>query len=317
MVLEFDRLEKYPCPLIENLVRVGNVHPENPHHFWNALFYAFKAYRSMSTPERWKYIEHQRETIADRMNRKEWLAYTDGFHAQRIILRHFKTRFLDNRLEHDLAKDVQIVLRIIPDRDAFLELVLHELGSSPTMPQEFLQAMSRTYSLALKDVEVRESKSIPMEKRVRCEQVFIKFVHEVWHASTEEAFQEFVEDVRNPQAVLPFFMVPFLLKYLDFHVFFLDHRTHDILSLNESYETDLRQRSLKHAVLVLYDGKTFESLGVARIVDDESTAVEESMDHEKVETDTVVSKSKRCVRILRLLPMTNDIAQICYKRLIQ
>ena len=317
MVLEFDRLEKYPCSLVENLVRVGNLHPENPNHFWNALFYGFKSYRSLTVSERLQYIQHQRDVVADRMVMQEWMSYAEGFHAHRQILAQFRESFLSSPVEQGQRQGqwgsgdggaTAIVLRPIPDRHAFLENVLHEVGTpTSTFPTVFLQTMNKLYDTVLTDLEVREGKTIPVEKRTRCQDVLTKYTHELWHVSTESAFHAFTETLRDPHVMIPFYMIPYVISYLDFHVFIMDHARQDLLSLNEYYEAHLQKRALDHCVLLLYDGKTFESLGVIRPT--ESLPQEETS-----ETDTVISRTKRTVRILRLFPMSSDIAQICYKR---
>lgn len=307
MVLEFDRLEKYPSDLLHDLVRVGNLHPENPNHFWNALFYAFKSYRSLTTTERLEYIQHQRETIADRIDRNEWLLYTDGFHAHRHILSRFKIRFLHERAEQNVPKDVAIVLRTIPNRAAFLEQVLRSAGDSGGGPTAILQGMTKSYALGLVELERKEGKSIPLDKRARCEQVFAKYIHDLWRHATDDAFHEFTDSIRDADTSIAFYMVPFILKYLDFHVFFMDDRTHDLISPNEYYEIQLRQRTLDTCVLLLYDGKSYESLGSVRASEGEDEGV--------ADTDTVISK--RTVRIQRLFAMSSEVAQICYKRLIR
>ena len=75
MVLELGKLQKYSCKFYDGkLVRQGNIHAENPNHFWNALFYAFKEYRNLpSLNEQIEYIQKRKTEMAKKMTKKEFI----------------------------------------------------------------------------------------------------------------------------------------------------------------------------------------------------------------------------------------------------
>jgi len=283
MVLSLGRLEKFPSSLIENLVRIGNVSCENPNNFWNAIFFGFKSYRELTFQERMSFIQDERGRIADLMSQKEWLMYSDGFHANRHILYVFKENFVNDNKKN-------IVLKVIPNRTVFLEN-LNEIEDS----SKYFQELERRYEETLVNLEKLEHKQIPIEKKKQCILLFQKYIQDLWKHSSKLAFEEFTDSIRDVNVSIPFYMIPLILKHLSFFVFIMDQDGSTILSLNSYYENIMKESTEKECVLIVGNENGFESLGV--------------MEQNTNDSNTVL--------ITRLFPKNHPITQICYKRIIK
>ena len=95
VLLELGKLQKYSCLFCKNLVRQGNVHSENPNHFFFAVFSAFKDFRNLSKNEQLEYIQQKRNIITTQISHEQWLNYMDGFYSQHKILQEFIRQFLN------------------------------------------------------------------------------------------------------------------------------------------------------------------------------------------------------------------------------
>lgn len=290
MALEYGKLEKFSCKFIKNLVRIGNVHPENPNHFWNAIFYGFKSYRDLSQPEKYNYIESQRDYLSSKITKQEWLHYSDGFHSHRQITSRFRDLFLKSN-DKIYSPSISIILKLITNKEIFLEKCMEEYEDHEStllidiMSQEFIHILPR--------IEHQERKTLSKDKKTKCEQLFKNFMTDLWNQATDDSFNDFIQCVKDINISIPFFMIPLVLTHLDFHVFFFDYKSGDILSLNDYYETMIEKNPKVSCVFILYDGQSYESLGV---IDDEENG--------------------NMVKIHRLFKTEDPIPQLCYKRII-
>jgi len=295
MVLELGKMEIYPCQLLDNLVRIGNISRDNPNHFWNALFFAFKSYRDMTYKERMSYIKDQRKKIASSIDLKEWLVYGNGFQSNHQIFEEFRKQFTE--ADPSSSKAIELILRIVKDRQVFLEK-LNMSDYHVDMKDVVRKEMTKSFERRLNDTEKDEGKTIPSEKREKCVALFQTYVTKLWTRATDTVFQRFVEDLQDSEWTLPFYLVPLVLSYVDFHVFFVDVRGQDVLSINDHYEKVL-QTPKEQCILVLYDIKTqgYESLSV--------------MDPNEDDED------QKTVCLTRVFELDDPIAQICYKRIVE
>lgn len=301
MVLDVGKLERYPCQILENLVRIGNMNRDNPNHFWNALFMAFRPFRDLTYKQKMVYIQEQREKIAKAIQKKDWMAYGGGFQSNHLILEEFKELFVQEPSSGKEAtkneRAVEIVMRIIPDKVAFVDKLQVE-DYDTNMVITIVKDMKAQYSKILNDVEKKEGKQISEEKKKKCASLFEEHLTNLWTTSSDVVFHHFVDSIADPETSIPFYIVPLLLSYLDFHVFFIDARGQDVLSINDFYEEHLKTPK-DECILVLYDTKrqTYESMGVIDPNDDD--------------------EDKKTVCLTRVFEMDDPIAQICYKRIVE
>lgn len=296
MVLELGKLEIYPCQFLENLVRIGNISRDNPNHFWNALFSAFRPYRDLTYKEKMTYIKTERNRIASSIKMEDWLRYGDGFQSNHMIFDHFRNEFV-NCCENEDGKPTAIIMRILQNKERFIDKI-EVKDYNVEMKKWLLDEMSKRFNSRLDDTETHEKKKIPRDKRDKCTLLFRSYIDKLWKESTEKLFADFIEDVRDTESTIPFYFIPLILGYLNFHVFFVDAKGQDVLSINKHYLKKIMETK-ETCILVLCDSKTqiFEALGVIDPNEDDE-------DH-------------KTVCLTRVFEMDDPIAQICYKRVVE
>lgn len=293
MVLELGDIELYPCPLIDNLVRIGNISRDNPNHFWHALFSAFRPYREKTYKEQMMYLYEQRKRIAGDILIQDWLDYGHGFQSNRMIFDEFRTLFIKYDLKK-YGKIGEIVTKIVADREGFIGKIRVKEFDTKVMGR-ILDQMTKTFDERLNDTEKIENRKLPMEKREKCIVAFRNLCENLWKIATEKAFQMFMDDMNNMELSIPFYLVPFMLGYLDFHVFFINSCGKDVLSINDHYENIL-SRPQEKCIIVLFDSttQTYEPMGVVDPNDED--------------------EQSRSVLLTRVFSVDDDVSQICYKR---
>lgn len=296
MVLEFGKLEMYPSPLIENLVREGNIGRDNPNHFWNALFSAFREYRDKTFKEKMSYIKTERKRIASNIQIKDWVHYGNGFQANHLIYEEFRRAFIE--FEKDSPNPLTaILMKIIQDKEHFMDK-LNVSDYQLDMRDLIVSKMTNNFMQRLDATEHKEGKRIPKEKRDKCLNLFKQHIESLWTRCAQKTFEKFIHDLEDTETSISFYLIPFILGYLDFHVFFVDARTQHVLCINEHYENVLKIPK-EECLLILYDSKTqlFETLGVIDPNDDDD--------------------EHKTVCLSRIFETDDPIAQICYKSVVE
>lgn len=293
MVLEIGRLEKFICKRFNNLVRIGNMNSENPNHFWNALFYAFKEFRDMSSEDKINYIKEERNKLSDKIKKNEWISYSDGFHSNHNILYEFGRIIISEENTDNVA------LRIFQNRNEVIDNIIADISDFDNIKTIVNNDLNTHYDNILMDIEKRENKIISTTKKQKCKDIFQTYIQNVWQRSIDNSFIQFKKDIKDPQYYIEFFMLPFILYNLNLKVFFIDNRLQDVVSLNEYYDHLMKSTSLEHSedetfILLLFhpDTNTYESLG--------------QMYRDKEENKVIIS---------RLFNFDDDIIQTCFTRL--
>lgn len=305
MVLELGRLEKFICKRFNNLVRIGNISSENPNHFWNALFYAFKEYRDMSFEEKMNYIKEQRIKLSEKIIKKDWISYSDGFHSNHNILYEFGRIIVVDENSVD-----NVALKIFQNRNEIIDHIISEISDFDNIKTIVNNDLEKHYDILLSNIEKKENKIISSTKKQKCKEIFQKYINNVWQQATDNAFIQFKHDIKDTQHSIEFFMLPFILSNLNLKTFFIDNRLQDIVSLNEYYEsfmksgyeqtghtasnnTDIISEDQTYIVLLFHpDTNTYESLG--------------QMFRNKEDNQVIIS---------RLFNFDDEIIQICFTRL--
>lgn len=302
MVIDAGKLERYPCQFLDNLVRIGNIHRDNPNHFWNALFMAFRPYRDLSYKDRAHYIQEERKRIAHSIKKEDWLRYGAGFQSDHLILEEFKKLFLDQEgHSNKLAPALSIVMRIVSDRSAMVtDLAVencHDI-SPGTTKESVMEELRGRYLQVIDTIERKDGKKLSFEKKEKCLLYFQEYLDSLWQQASDKVFADFVATLKDPEECVSFYVVPLILSALDFNVFFVDTKGQDILSINDFYEENLRIER-EECVLVLYDSKrqSYESMGV--------------IDPNEEDVD------QKTVCLTRVFDMDDPVAQICYKRVVE
>lgn len=285
MVLELNKLQKYSSLFFDNLVRQGNLHPENPNHFWNALFMAFRDYRNLSSPsDQIEYIHKQRIEMSNKMIKKDWLKYMEG-HIQ--ILPEFTRRFVKDE------KMNPILQKLLPNKEVLMDDILSQLSEYDNLYETICKELEQSFLQELSMIEKREKKKISQEKKDKCLGIFKQYIQDIWSQSEESVFHLFVNETKDIQKNIDIYAIPYYLSLLNVKVFFIDYKTRDLLLWNEYYESHIKNEDDcdNYILLVSHDNRIFESLGVIYPDDDKN------------------------VQVCRLFTKEDEIIQVCYNRL--
>lgn len=286
MVLELGKLQKYSCLFSdEKMVRQGNLHTENPNHFWNALFFAFKDYRNLaSLNEQIEYIQTRRTDLAKKITKKEWSIYMES-HSQ--ILPEFTRRFVDDK------KMNPILLKLLPNKEVLMDDILSQLSEYDNLLETITKELVQSFLQELSNVEKTEKKKISQEKKDKCVEMFKKYIQDIWKQSEDVVFHNFVNDVQDIHKSIDVYSIPLFLSILNLKVFFIDYKTRDLLLWNEFYESFMKTDNDcdNYILLLSHDNILFESLGVIYPDDDKN------------------------VQVCRLFTKEDEIIQQCYDRL--
>jgi hypothetical protein len=262
MNLEYGKLEKYPIEWCPNFIRIGNIDEKNPNHFFHAINYGFKSFRELSYDDKIKYIEKQRHDIANKITKDKWSSF--GFYN---TLQLFQSNVFKYR-HNDLEK-YEIILKIIPSMDemilqVFKNISIQEIELKQIVFQEFKQL----FSIYLDDIETKENKNLSHDKKNKCKSLFQDYLDIIWTYSENLAFSNFMQELKNPKSCIDFYLLPLIISYLPFNIFFIDNDTKDIISLNEFYDHFLKTQKNDINVFILYKYPSyFESLGIMEIME--------------------------------------------------
>lgn len=298
MVLEYGKLERYPCPLLPNLVREGNLGRDNPNHFWNALFSPFRDYRDRTFKEKMAFIRTERERIGNAIGMDEWLVYADGIHTNQAILQLFRSSFMTFESNDVL---MSMVMQLVGGRETFMNEMEQGIPLNRTHVEcrtWVCHRMTKLLLQRLEEMEKKEGRHMPMDKKDKCVARFGKTMSDLWDTCVRAVYTKFVEDLKDSETSIASFFLPLILGHIDYHVFFVDARGKHVLRMNDHYERILRDRPKDECVLLLYDTKThlFECLGVMMEMSDDDESV--------------------CV--CRVFDTDEDpIAEICYKNVLE
>jgi hypothetical protein len=286
MVLELGKLQKYSCLFSDDkLVRQGNLHVENPNHFWNALFYAFKEYRNLSSlNEQIEYIQRRRTELAKQIVKKDWSIYNES-HSQ--ILPEFTRRFVND------TKMNPIIMKLLSNKETIMDDILCELSEYDNLYETISKALQDTFFEELGKIEKTEKKKISQEKKDKCLDIFKRYIQDIWKQAEDVVFTNFINDLQDIHKGIDVYNIPFFLSILNIKVFFIDYKTRDLLLWNEYYESFMKtDNECDNFVLILsHDNILFESLGVIYPDDDKN------------------------VQVCRLFTKEDEIIQACYNRL--
>jgi hypothetical protein len=267
-MLSYSKLEQFPLSWYDDLIRIGNISSDNANHYFHALFFGYKSFRDMEFEHRIEYIKKERARIADEITLEEWQKY--GTYTNGAILKLYPKIFSTFINEpHN-----KIFQKIVPNlNDVCIEIFDSIVSDDDNAKQFIFSEFLQQFTLHLDDIEKHEQKIIEKTKKLKCIELFQKFITHVWNQSEKNAFHDFIESIRNENTQIEIYSIPLLLAHINAHVFFIDAELKDVISFNEYYEELLSRDLEQNIVLYFHSPFHFESIGVMNILEDNNVMI--------------------------------------------
>lgn len=266
-MLNYGKLEKFPLEWYTNLIRIGNINTENPNHFFHAVFFSIKSFRDLSFQERLEYIKIKRKEISEQITISEWKKYDID---TQLIINSFQKHF------EKCIKDPQnkIFEKIVPDiDDIFNEININEDDNNSK--QMYISQLSNLFLNKLYMIEKKEHKLIDKEKKLKCVQLFNSFVEYVWNDTEEAIFNQLIELIEDENKTIDMYLLPLIISYLPYSIYFIDYEMKDVISFNDFYENMIStsNKNDQNIILLYQNPSHFECLGVMDLMENETVMI--------------------------------------------
>jgi len=265
-MLNYGKLEKFPLEWYTNLIRIGNINTDNPNHFFHAVFYSLKSFRDLSFEDRLEYIKNKRNEIAEQISISEWKKYDID---TQLIINAFQ-KYFQKSIKNPQNK---IFEKIVPDIDKIFDEI-NINNDDDDNKQLYLSQLSSFFLNKLYMIEKKEHKSIDKDKKLKCIQLFNSFLEHVWNETEESIFNDFILLIKDENKMIDIYLLPLIISYLPYNIYFIDYEMKDVISFNDFYENLISINNKNENIILLYQSPShFECLGIMDVMENETVMI--------------------------------------------
>lgn len=260
----------------EVLCRTGTV-AEGSCFFHSLLQAISKEYQTMDIDNKMKFVSKLRNKIASKFNEENWENINDGILSkitfQEKVIKNFNDVYLyfsKNKIKHKRTKEI---LKTILDKydydnnNIITELVNLEMLESNILPKSYDESenlkIEETIELVIKNsvdylLKRPEFKNLEEEKTDFLIKVLIDMFISILRSSKDDAFNEYVEKMRNPNEDVDTYTLSEISDKFNRDIYFINGNT-KLPYNNFSTTSTLKKR--KSIIIIWVGGNHYEIIG--------------------------------------------------------